>query len=161
LLLRIIILAGYIIISYFSHAVAVDEFIVTISDKDTGRIIFSELIKPGENITLTWRNSLFNLEVTETYIIRDTFFEQTGVTFHDPYGKPEPLIRAEEVDDFYHTGGPFKVAKMSRPFKSIVFRIGEVGNPVIRLKGKDINLKSQVGFGGVVIVEVKSPSVFK
>ncbi|HOP86338.1 MAG TPA: hypothetical protein PKZ54_07680 [Syntrophorhabdaceae bacterium] len=161
MLLRIIIITIYIIISCSSPAISIDEFIVIISDKDTGRIISSEVTKLGETIILTWRNSLFNLEVTETYTIGDTFFEQTGVIFHDPYGKPEPVIKAEEIDDFYHTGGPFKVANMSRAFKKIVFRIGEVGNPVIKLKGKDINLTSQVGFGGVVIVEIKGSSHFK
>ena len=162
LLLRIIILTGYIIISFFSHmAVAADEFTVLISDKETGRIILSETVKSGDILTLRWKNSLFLLDVTETYTIRDTFFEQTGIIFHDPDGKDEPVISACDVDDVYHTGGPFKAVGLSRPFKGIVFRIGEIGNPVIRLKERDIDLKSKVGFGNAVILEIKNPHELK
>lgn len=130
-------------------------------DKETGEIIASETVKSGESFSLIWKNSLYNLNVTEIYVIKDTFFEQSGVIFHDPNGKPEPVISASEVDEFYHTGGPFRAMDMSKPFKKITFTIGETGNPVIRLKGKDINLKDRVGFGGRVVLEVKSMNDFK
>lgn len=129
------------------------ESILIISNKETGKVIWSETVKSGEKFILTWKNSLFNVDVTETYIIKDAFFEQTGVIFHDPEGKQAPTIRPEEVGDFYHTGGAFKAENMSRAFKSIVFRIGEIGNPIIKIKGKDINLKSHVGFGGAIVIE--------
>lgn len=128
---------------------------IEITDLETGRKILSWSYASGELITLTWNNSQFGLRVTETYIINKGFIEQTGIAFHDPDGKEPPTIRPEEVSDFYHTGGPFKADGISRQFRKVVFRIGELGDPVLKIGNISIRLKEEVGFGGAVVMEVK------
>ncbi|MCX8111383.1 MAG: hypothetical protein N3D15_09075 [Syntrophorhabdaceae bacterium] len=128
---------------------------IELRDLATGRKIISQSSTQGDLIILTWNNSLFHLKVTETYTIRDVFIEQTSVTFHDPKGNPPPAIRPGEVDDFYHTGGPFRTEGISRQFKKIIFRIGEYGDPVLKIGENSIRLKEEVGFGGAVVLEVK------
>ncbi len=129
--------------------------VVDLRDYTTGRKIVSRSSMPGDIITFTWNNSLFRLKVTEVYIVKEGFIEQTSVTFHDPNGKKPPVIRPEEVDDFYHTGGPFIAEGIARPFKKIIFLIGDYGNPVLKIGDSSIRFKEEVGFGGAVILEVK------
>ncbi|HOV89939.1 MAG TPA: hypothetical protein PKW07_04420 [Syntrophorhabdaceae bacterium] len=127
---------------------------IQLSDLATGRVILSQLSTTEELITLTWNNSQFSLKVTEVYIVREGFIEQTAVTFHDPEGKEPPLIKPEEIGDFYHTGGPFRAEGISRRFKKVIFRIGDFGNPILKIAERSINLKKEVGFGGAVVIEI-------
>ncbi len=73
---------------------------IQLSDLATGRIILYKSSTTEELITLTWNNSQFCLKVTEVYIVREGFIEQTSITFNDPEGKEPPLIRPEEIGDF-------------------------------------------------------------
>jgi len=131
---------------------------VQLAQADTGRRIMCVVLYDGETIVLTWTNSLFRLSVTETYVAHAGILEQTGVAFADPSGREPPTIRPDEVDDFYHTGGPFKTEGMKRPFHRIVFRVGEIGNPVLRIRDQVIRLSGEVGFGGAVIMKASLPS---
>lgn len=127
---------------------------IELTDGKTGRKIFSEALPHGETITLTWNNSLFRLKVTELFIVKDGLLVQTSVTFADPKGSIPPAVKPEDVDDLYHTGGPFKAEGLSRPIRKVTYRIGEIGDPVIIIGGRLIRLAKEVGFGGSVILEV-------
>lgn len=57
----------------------------------TGRRIFAGALADGEEIVLTWKNSLFGLRVTEVFVARAGRLDLTRVTFADSQGPPRPL----------------------------------------------------------------------
>ena len=124
-----------------------------------GRLLFSQIFMDGEEARLTWHNSLFDLDVTENFITRGGNLVQTAVTFADPRGLAPMAIPPEEVDDFYHTGGPFTTSGLDRRFSHIVYRIGEIGHPHFTIGTKTIDFKQEVGFGGRVILRTEKPTL--
>jgi hypothetical protein len=130
-----------------------------ISDARTGRTIFSGALSPGEEIVLTWKNSLFRLLVTEVFAARAGRLELTQVTFADPQGLPPPAARPEDLDDLYHTGGPFRIEGLARPLARAVFRVSEIGNPALAVAGRTIHFKQEVGFGGAVLMQARKPQL--
>lgn len=130
-----------------------------LTDAGRGRRIASLLLADGEKVVLTWRNSLFDLPVTEVFVAGSGVLTLTEVTFADPGGREPPRVRPEDVDDLYHTGGPFKADGLSRPFNRVVFRVGEIGNPTITLGGRTIRLAQEVGFGGAVLLVARRPGM--
>lgn len=135
------------------HTLWAGSTLVKITNGDTGRRISCNVLEEGEILILTWTNSLFRLPVTETYKAKDGILEQTSVAFADPSGKEPPLVKPEDVDDLYHTGGPFRAEGLTRSFRKIAFRVGEVGNPVLKIQEHEIAFVKEVGFGGTVILE--------
>lgn len=129
------------------------ETLVSLKDGGSGRRIGCAVLHDGEPVVLTWMNSLFRLKVTEIYTTREGILEQTAVTYGDPSGKEPPGVEPKDVEDLYHTGGPFTAKGLAIPYHKIVFRIGEIGNPVLNLGGRSIYLADEVGFGGSVILE--------
>jgi hypothetical protein len=128
-----------------------------LTDAGSGRTIFAGALSYDEPIVLTWKNSLFNLTVTEVFAARAGRLDLTQVTFADPRGLPPPAARSEDLDDLYHTGGPFHVEGLARPLARVVFRIGEIGNPVMAIAERTINLKQEAGFGGAVLMQARTP----
>src|SRR5512133_2547806 len=117
----------------------------------SGEKILSVVVPSGERVTLTWRNSQFGLAVTEVFFAKSGVLVQDQVTFAAPGGPPPPRVSPQDVADLYHTGGPFDARGLARPFSRIVYRIGEVGDPKLRVQNKTIALKAAAGFGGRVI----------
>ena len=99
--------------------------------------------------------------VTEVFFARGGLLIQDQVTFSDPDGSPPPRVSAHDVDDLYHTGGAFDARGLSRPFSRIVYRIGEIGDPKIRVKNKTAALKKAAGFGGRVILTTARPKLYE
>jgi hypothetical protein len=128
-------------------------------DAGSGRTIFAGALIYDEPIVLTWKNSLFRLLVTEVFAARAGRLELTQVTFSDPQGLPPPSARPEDLDDLYHTGGPFRVAGLSRPLTRAVFRVSEIGNPALAIAGRTIHFKQEVGFGGAVLMQARKPQL--
>jgi len=138
------------------HTSWAGETLVQLTHGDTGKRISCTVLRDGETLILSWTNSLFRLLVTETYVAEGGMLVQTGVAFADPSGNEPPIVNPEDVDDLYHTGGPFKAEGLSRPLRRVVFRIGEIGNPVLKIRDHSIELAKEVGFGGSVILESRS-----
>ncbi len=132
-----------------------------LTDAGTGRRIASHLLPEGERLVLEWTNSLFRLPVTEVFVAQDGILTLTEVTFGDPTGREPPRVRPEDVDDLYHTGGPFRATGLSRPFHRIVFRVGEIGKPTIRVGSQTVRLAEEVGFGGAVLLVMRRPSLYE
>ncbi len=132
-----------------------------LSDVGTGRRIAAQLLPEGERVVLNWTNSLFRLPVTEEFVARDGILTLTGVTFADPTGREPPHVKPEDVDDLYHTGGPFRAEGLSRPFSRIVFRVGEIGRPTLMVGARLIRLAEEVGFGGAVLLVVRRPRLYE
>jgi hypothetical protein len=128
-----------------------------LTDAETGRKITAQAVKDGEEVVLTWRNSLFDLRVTEVFVAREGRLDLTEVTFEDPRGKTPPTVTPEDLDDLYHTGGPFRVTGLSKSFTRIIFRVGEIGDPKLKVKNQSIRLIEQVGFGGAVLLVARKP----
>ena len=128
-----------------------------LTDAETGRKITAQAVKDGEEVILTWRNSIFDLKVTEVFVAREGHLDLTQVTFNDPRGQTPPLVAAKHLDDLYHTGGPFRATGLSRPFTRILFRVGEIGDPKLKVEKQSIRLIEQVGFGGVVLLVARKP----
>jgi hypothetical protein len=126
---------------------------IRLSEVETGREILSCTLAQGERAVLTWKNSLFRLDVTEVFVARAGRLELTSVTFADPEGRDPPLLRPEDLDDVYHTGGPFRVEGLSTPIGRVVFRVGEIGHPALHIGGRVIRFLEAVGFGGAVTLQ--------
>jgi hypothetical protein len=126
-----------------------------------GRSVFSAVVPDGERVTLTWRNSQFGLDVTEGFIARSGVLVQDQVTFSSPDGSPPPRVSPRDVDDLYHTGGAFDARGLSRPFRRIVYRIGEIGDPKMRVENRTVSFKQAAGFGGRLILTTTRPALYE
>lgn len=126
-------------------------------DGSDGRAIAREELCPGERAVLRWRNSLFGVDVTEVFTAEAGGLLLTSVTFAVPGGGTPPAVRPEEVDDLYHTGGPFHAEGLARPVRRVTFRVGEIGRPRFTLGDRTIRFYDEVGFGGTVRLEVAPP----
>jgi len=126
-----------------------------------GRPLLSVVAPDGEAVTFSWRNSLFGLQVEERFSARSGVLVLTSVTFADPRGTEPPRVAADEVDDYYHTGGAFRAEGLSRPFAKVVYLIGEIGNPRMRAGGRTIHFKKEMGFGGRVILTTGRPNLYE
>jgi hypothetical protein len=153
-------LAGTILIVWCASAFTVPRHTrLKLTDGETGRSLLSVLLRDGETSTLMWHNSLFDLDVTEDFVAKAGALEQTTVTFADPHGLPPMQVKPEEVDDFYHTGGPFTTTGLQRRFTRIVYRIGEIGTPRLVVGKQVMDFKHEVGFGGQVILSTAQANV--
>jgi len=134
---------------------------LNIREKETGRVILSSLLRDCENAVIQWRNSLFALDVTETFQLKSGFLVLESVTFADPRGLPPTQVRPSDVDDLYQTGGPFTASGLGRPFSRVVYRVSEIGNPTLKIRDRTVNFKNEVGFGGGVVLATAVPSRFE
>jgi hypothetical protein len=132
---------------------------IDLTEDEKARGIFSAVVPDGERVTLTWRNSQFGLRVTEGFFARSGVLVQDQVTFSAPDGSPPPRVSPRDVDDLYHTGGAFDARGLSRPFRRIVYRIGEIGDPKMQVKNKTVSFKHEAGFGGRLILTVTRPAL--
>jgi hypothetical protein len=128
-------------------------------DERTGRKIVSRLLPDGETVVLTWTNSLFRLPVTEVFVAGSGVVTLTEITFADPAGREPPHVKPEDVDDLYHTGGPFKAEGLSRPVSRVVFRVGEIGRPALTVGNRVVRFADEVGFGGAVLLTARPATV--
>jgi len=130
-----------------------------VTEAGTGRKIVAAVLRDGEQIVLTWKNSLFGLAVTEEFVARGGMLVLTGVTFADPRGHAPVAVAPKDVDDLYQTGGPFSARGLTRPFARIVHRVGEIGDPKLRVRERLIAFKEEVGFGGGVVLTATTSSL--
>ena len=127
-----------------------------LTDPDSGRMIFSAVLREGERVVLTWMNSLFGLQVTEVFEARSGALFLTEVTYALPQGPPPPVVSPEEVEELYQTGGPFHARGLAKPFREVVYRISEIGEPKMKIRDRVVDFKKEVGFGGRIVLTVKS-----
>ncbi|HVO84976.1 MAG TPA: hypothetical protein VMU60_11180 [Syntrophobacteria bacterium] len=134
---------------------------VELAEAGTGRKIFSALLGDGEEVVLTWKNSLFGLRVTEIFQAQRGTLVLTEITFADPQGLPPPSVAPTDVEDLYQTGGPFSARGLTKPFTQVVYRVGEIGDPKLKVKDRVVAFKEEVGFGGVVVLTARMPRWFE
>lgn len=129
-----------------------------LSDGETSRKLLSSVLRDGEQVVMNWMNSLFRLPVTEVFLARQGMLILQEVTFADPRGRTPPEVTPADVDDLYQTGGPFTARGLDRPFRRVSFRVGEIGDPSMRIRNQEVAFKRETGFGGVVILTATSPT---
>ena len=132
-----------------------------LTDMETGKGILALALKDGEAAVLTWRNSLFGLDVSERFVAERGLLVLTEVSFSDPGGGIPGAVRPEDLEDLYQTGGPFSVKELHKEFSEVIFRIGEVGHPKLYVRGQTIALKEAVGFGGRVRLRVRKANLYE
>lgn len=125
-------------------------------DPDTGREIVSIVLDEGEQVVLTWLNSLFGLFVTERFEARGGALLLTEVTYDSPGCQALPVVPPEDAEGLYQTGGPFHARGIAKPFREIVYRISEIGEPKMKIRDRLVDFKKEVGFGGRIVLTVKS-----
>ena len=127
----------------------------------TGSKLASFVLADDEQILLTWRNSIWGLDVTEAFVAKSGLLIQTEVTFAHPDGSQPPRVTPQDVDDLYHTGGAFSAKGLARPLHQVVYRIGEIGKPKMRVRGCVIEFMPLVGFGGRVVLTADTPRLYE
>lgn len=128
-----------------------------LTDPEAGRKLASFVLRDDEQIVLTWRNSIWGLDVTEAFVAKSGLLIQTEVTFAQPGGPPPPRVTPQDVDDLYHTGGPFSAKGLARPIHQVVYRVGEIGKPKLTVRDRVIEFMPLVGFGGRVMLTTNTP----
>ena len=134
---------------------------VQLKELGTGRKILSEVLRDGEEVVMTWKNSLFGLKVTEVYKAAGGVLVLHQVTFADPQGSAPPRVTPADVDDLYHTGGPFTACGLTKPFQQVVHRVGEIGEPRMSVRGREVVFREEVGFGGSIVLIATAPRVYE
>lgn len=132
---------------------------IDLAEDGGGRKILSAVVPDGERVTLTWRNSQFGLHVTEVFVARNGILVQDRVTFSAPDGRSAPRVSPRDVDDLYHTGGPFDAEGLSRPFRRIVYRVGEIGDPKIHVQNRTVAFLESAAFGDRLILTANRPAL--
>ncbi len=125
---------------------------VSLTEAETGRKVFSAVLHDGEQAVMTWRNSLFGLDVTEVFQAGQGMLVLDRVTFADPRGFAPPVVAPPDVDDLYHTGGPFTAGGLGKAFHRVTYRIGEIGNPKMTIRDRVVIFREEVGFGGGIVL---------
>ncbi len=132
---------------------------VELTQADTGKTILSIVLRDGEQAVLTWRNSLFGLDVTEVFQAQAGMLILDQVTFADPRGLPPPTVSPADVDDLYQTGGPFTARGLGKPVRRVIYRVSEIGDPKLRIRDRVVAFKQEVGFGGGVILTASAATL--
>ena len=126
-----------------------------LTEVGTGRKIFSADLQDGEQVVLTWNNSLFGLVVTEVFHSQNGILLLTEVTFAAPQGSAPPTVAPTDLDDLYHTGGSFCAKGLAKSFQQVVYRVAEIGEPKMKIRNQVVEFKKEVGFGGGIILTAK------
>jgi hypothetical protein len=134
---------------------------IDLTEDGEGGNLLTAVVPDGERITLTWRHSQFGLHITEVFIARSGVLIQDRVTFAVPGGPTPPRVSPRDVEDLYHTGGAFDARGLSRPFRRIVYRIGEIGDPAMNVQGRTVSFRQAAGFGGRLILTAARPSLYE
>jgi len=134
---------------------------IQIKETGTGRKILSEVLEDGEQVVMTWKNSLFGLKVTEVFQAQGGVLVLTQITFADPQGSAPPRVTPADVDDLYQTGGAFSASGLSKPFQQVVYRVGEIGDPRMKVKRREVAFKQEVGFGGSIVLTATAPNAYE
>ena len=129
---------------------------VELTEVGTGRKIFSAVLKDGEQVILTWKNSIYGHDVTEVFEAQSGILVLTQMTVAGPPGSPLPRVSPEDVDDFYQTGEAFCARGLAKPFQQVIYRISEIGKPRMKIGERVVDFKKEVGFGGGIVLKARS-----
>ena len=154
-----VIFTSLIVLAFLSRVAPSGYTLIDLKEDRGNRRLLCAVLRDDERVVLTWRNSQFGLDVTEAFFARSGLLIQDQVTFALPDGPPPPRVLPGDVEDLFHTGGPFDARGLSRPFSRIVYRISEIGNPKLRVQERTVSLKAEAGFGGRVILTTTRPTL--
>lgn len=150
-----------LVLAFLSQAAPSGCTRIQIKEAGTGRKILSEVLRDGEEVVLIWKNSLFGLKVTEVFVAQGGLLVLSQVTFADPLGSTPPRVTPADVDDLYQTGGAFSASGLSKSFQQIVYRVGEIGDPRMRVRRREVAFRQEVGFGGSIVLSAAVPKAYE
>jgi hypothetical protein len=150
-----------LVLAFLSQAAPSGYTRIQIKEAGTGRKILSEVLRDGEEVVLIWKNSLFGLKVTEVFVAQGGLLVLSQVTFADPLGSTPPRVTPADVDDLYQTGGAFSASGLSKSFQQIVYRVGEIGDPRMRVRRREVAFRQEVGFGGSIVLSAAAPKAYE
>jgi hypothetical protein len=150
-----------LVLAFLSQATLSGYTRIRITEAGTGREILSAVLADGEEAVLNWKNSLFGLKVTEVFVAQGGLLVLTQITFSDPQGSAPPAVTPADVDDLYQTGGAFSASGLRKPFRKIVYRVGEIGNPRMRVRGREVVFSQEVGFGESLVLTAAAPRAYE
>ena len=150
-----------LVLAFLSQAAPSGYTRIQIKEAGTGRKILSEVLRDGEEVVLIWKNSLFGLKVTEVFVAQGGLLVLSQVTFADPLGSTPPRVTPADVDDLYQTGGAFSASGLSKSFQQIVYRVGEIGDPRMRVRRREVAFRQEVGFGGSIFLSAAVPKAYE
>jgi hypothetical protein len=134
---------------------------IQLKEAGTGRKILSEVLRDGEEAVMTWKNSLFGLRVTEVYQAQGGVLVLTQITFAEPQGSVPPVVSPSDVEDLYQTGGAFIARGLSKPFQQVVYRVGEIGDPRMSVRSREVAFQQEVRFGGSIVLTAAAPKAYE
>jgi hypothetical protein len=146
---------------FSNYCLIPESYLVELLDVERGKLIYSSFLDEGEVIIYKWKNSLFGLNVTETFLVSDGSFKLFELVYEDPNGEKEPQVDPEELDYLCHEGGPFRASNISKRYAELEFMVGKVGKPRIIINDRLIDLEREVGFGGRVRMRLEPSDILK
>lgn len=128
---------------------------LVVAEGTTGKTLLEARLEDGEPLFLSWRNSLFQLEVRERFFVERGKLVLTEVVFSTNSELPSNSVKEGDLEELYHTGGPFIARGLRKTFDRIEYRIGEIGRPRLTVKNRTLNLADAVGFGGQIRITIQ------
>ena len=150
-----------LVLAFLSQAAPSGYTRIQLKEAGTERKILSEVLRDGAEVVMTWKNSLFGLKVTEVFVAQGGLLILSQVTFADPLGSAPPRVTPADVDDLYQTGGAFSASGLSKSFQQIVYRVGEIGDPRMSVRGREVAFQKEVGFGGSIVLTATAPKAYE
>ena len=150
-----------LVLAFLSQAAPSGYTRIQLKEAGTERKILSEVLRDGAEVVMTWKNSLFGLKVTEVFVAQGGLLILSQVTFADPLGSAPPRVTPADVDDLYQTGGAFSASGLSKSFQQIVYRVGEIGDPRMSVRGREVAFQKEVGFGGSIVLTATAPKTYE
>ena len=86
-----------------------------LTDTGSGRTLLSRLLREGDTVVLTWKNSLFGLMVTEVFVAKGGILALSQVAFADPRGGEPPRVRIPVISAAHSGGMSATCSGASRP----------------------------------------------
>ena len=150
-----------LVLAFLSQAAPSGYTRIQLKEAGTERKILSEVLRDGAEVVMTWKNSLFGLKVTEVFKAQGGVLVLHEVTFADPQGSAPPRVTPADIDDLYQTGGAFSASGLSKPFQQVVYRVGEIGDPRMSVRGREVAFQKEVGFGGSIVLTATAPKAYE
>jgi hypothetical protein len=158
---NILIISGFILIILALIMISFSVLVYTLELKtfDESKLIFKQIIFPGDEFTLKYTHSVAHTPVWEMFIINDQYqIILTETDFLD-HGAGLPYTCFDE-EIFIEEDNKFKIKNMSRIiYTPFYHRIGKIRENIFYFKNEVINLSSIVG-DKLIIIDIYKNSLF-
>ena len=127
------------------------QYKLIILNTTTNRLIFSSIIKPGDNLWLVYINSVENLPVAEHYEINNNYkicFTET--IYQAPYAGYLNQESAKIV-----APGTLRISGYERPMDTVTFYAGAISRHMMFWNGRWLSLYSAAQGGELIRINIE------